>query len=124
MGFANELNPLYEKSSKLRHCRDQPVDVLRPRQAMVTVLHQGEHDVVAGEARRELDGVLPRHIRVLHPLEDANRAAGLGQAIEKQVMAALLDQPAGYRVGFFAIPRRPLPGGSNLLVLRYHAWFE
>ena len=75
-------------SSELRHRRDQPLDVLRPRQAMVAVLHHREHHVVVREPRGQLDRVLPRHVGVLHALQDAHRAAGLDQAAEQEMLAA------------------------------------
>ncbi len=103
-----------EHPSKLRHGGDQPLDVLRPRQAVVAVLHQSEHDVVARKARGELDRVLPRHVRVLHALQDAHRTAGLDHAAEQEMLTALLDQAAGDEIGLprntaRAAPMRPCP---------------
>src|SRR5262245_54553395 len=89
--------------SKLRHRREQPLDVLRPRQPVVAVLDEREHDVVAREARGELYGVLPRNVGVLDPLEDAYRTAGLDHAAEKEMVAALLDQAARDQVGLVPI---------------------
>ena len=81
---------------------------------MVAVLDQGEHDVVLRQAGGEVDGVLPRHVRVLHALQDADRAAGLDHAVEQQVTAPLLDQAAGDRVRLLAVLGRPLPGALRL----------
>src|SRR5215813_8332845 len=92
--------------SRLGHGRDQALDVLGARQAMVAVLHQREHDVVAGKASGQLDGVLPWHVGVLHALENPYRAAGLDHAVEQQVSASLLDQAAGDGIGLFGILRR------------------
>src|SRR5262249_54531790 len=66
--------------SNLRHRREQPLDVLRARQAVVAVLDEREHDIIAREVRGELDGMLPRHVGVLDPLEDAYRTAGFDHA--------------------------------------------
>ena len=40
-----------QTSLKLRHGADQPLDVFRPRQPMIAVLDQSEHDIIAGEPR-------------------------------------------------------------------------
>ena len=40
---------------KFLHRRDQPLDVLRPRQPVVAVLDQRQHHVVAGKARHQFD---------------------------------------------------------------------
>src|SRR5262245_17756073 len=50
---------------EFRHRGDHPLDVLRPRQAVIAVLDQREHHVVPREPRRQLDRMLPRHVRVL-----------------------------------------------------------
>ena len=39
------------KNLELRHRRDQPFEVLRPRQPVVAILHQREHDIVLREPR-------------------------------------------------------------------------
>ncbi len=96
--------------SKLRHRGEQPLDVLRTRQAVIAVLDQREHDVVAGEARRQLDRVPPGHVGILHALQDAHGTAGLDHAAEQEMLAAVLDQAAGDQIGLLGIGRRPLPG--------------
>ena len=70
---------------------------------MVAVLDQREHDVIAREPGRQLDSVLPRHVWVLHPLQDADRAAGLDHGAKKKVVAAVLDQAAGNEVGLAGV---------------------
>ena len=58
--------------------------------------------------------VPPRHVRILHALQDVHRAAGLDQPAEQQMLAAVLDQPLGDRIGRFGIFRRPHPGALVL----------
>src|SRR2546429_2365827 len=79
-------------SLELRHRGDEPLDVLGTRQAVVAVLHQREHDVIAGKARGQLDGVVPWHVRILDALENSHRAAGLDHTVEQEMAASLLDQ--------------------------------
>ena len=62
---------------------------------------------------RQREGVLPRHVGVLRALQDANRAADLDGAAEQQMLAAVLDQRAGDRIGL-AIFRRPHPDALGL----------
>src|SRR6516225_8328843 len=58
------------RRSKLRHCRDQPLDVLGARKAMVAVLHQSENDVVLCKTRGQLNGMLPGYVGILDSLQD------------------------------------------------------
>src|SRR5712692_5324157 len=81
---------------------------------MVAVLHQREHDVVAGKASGQLDRVLPGHVGILHALEDPHGTAGLDHAVEQQVSASLLDEPAGDRIGLLGILRRSRPNAGLL----------
>src|SRR5262249_3347215 len=78
------------KMLEFRDRGDEPLDILGTRQAVVAVLHQREHHIVAGKARGQLDRVLPRHIGILHPLENAHRTAGLDHVVEQEMGAALL----------------------------------
>src|ERR1700730_8355716 len=94
---------------KLRHRIDEPLDVFLPRQAMIAVLHQGQDDVVMGEPRHQLDGMPPRHIGVLDPLQDAYRAAGFDQSAEQEMAAPILDEAARDHMGLVGILRRPRP---------------
>ena len=50
----------------------------------------------------QFDRVPPRHVGILHALQDVHRAAGLDQAAEQQMLAAILDQLVGDRIGPFA----------------------
>src|SRR5262249_59870569 len=62
---------------KLRHSREQPLDILGPRQAVVAVLHQGEHHVVLRKARAQFDSVRPRHVRALDAPQAWHRGPGV-----------------------------------------------
>src|SRR3954453_4658114 len=81
---------------------------------MVSVLDQGEHDIVLGKPGAELDRVLPRHIGILHTLKDADRTTGFDHVVEQEVTAALLDQAAGDGIGLVGIWRRPAPPTGRL----------
>src|SRR6516225_5111768 len=80
-----------DDDSKLRHGPNKPLYIFRPRQAVIAVLDQRQHHVIAGKARDQRLGMLPRHIRILHALEDAHRAAGLDHPAQQQMIAAFLD---------------------------------
>src|ERR1700694_2959340 len=71
--------------------RDDPRDVLRPRQAVIAVLDHGQHHVVNRQPLRQCERMSPWHVRILRALQDANRAAHLDGAAEQQMVAALLD---------------------------------
>src|SRR5690348_5410902 len=80
-----------DSSSELADRREQPLDVLGPRQPVVAVLDQGEHHVILCEARHQLDRVPPGDVGILDALQDAHRTAGLDQPTEQQMAAAVLD---------------------------------
>jgi len=86
---------------------------------MVAVLDQGEHDVVLGKPRHQLDRMVPRHVRVLHALQDADRAAGLDHAAEEEMVASLLDERPRDQVRLVRVVRRPRPH-ARLLKLAPH----
>ena len=69
--------------------------------------------------RHQFDRVPPRHVGVLHALQDAHRASGLDQPAEQEMLAPLLDQPAGDRIGAFRILRRPQPGRRSSRSARF-----
>src|SRR6476620_11963873 len=73
---------------------------------MVSVLDQGEHDIVLGKPGAELDRVLPRHVGILHSLKDADRTTGFDHVVEQKVTAALLDQAAGDEIGLIGCDGR------------------
>src|SRR5262249_44430695 len=75
---------------------------------------QLEHDIVAGNASGQLDGVVPGHVGILPSLEDPYRAAGLDHTVEQQVSASLLDETTGDRIGLFGILRRSRPNAALL----------
>src|ERR1700694_5944105 len=101
-------------SSEFRHRADQPLDIFRPRQPVVTVLDQGEHDVVVRQPGRELDRVLPGNILVLHTLQDAHRATALNQTAQQKMIASVFNQLARDEVRFLGIGRWALPETSLL----------
>ncbi len=70
---------------------------------MITILDQRQHNVIAGEARHELDGMAPWYIRVLYALQDMHRAACFDQPTEQKMFAAFFNQSAGDRIGLFTI---------------------
>jgi epoxyqueuosine reductase len=100
-------NRYIKSESKLRHRVQQPFDVLRPGQAMITVLDQGQHHVVAGKTRHQFDRVPPRHVGVLHALQDMHRATRLDQPAQQQMLAAFVNELPGDRIRFRRIFRRP-----------------
>ena len=71
--------------------RDHQLYVPRPRQAVVAILDQGEHHVVASKARHQLDRMPPRHIGVLHALQDMHRTARFDEPTHQQMIAALFE---------------------------------
>jgi hypothetical protein len=87
----------------------QPFDVFRTRQSMIAVLHEREHDIVLREAGNELHRVRIGNVRVLHPLQNANRATELDRLVEQEMLASVLDQRARDRIGRIAISGRPQP---------------
>src|SRR5712672_3187481 len=98
----------HKYSSDLRHRGDDPRDVLWPRQAVIAVLDHGQHHVIARQPMCQREGVLPRYVRVLRTLQDANRAPHTDGAAEQQLIATLLDQCACERIRL-AILRWPQP---------------
>src|SRR3546814_1763971 len=72
----------------------QAGEVGRLRQAMGGALHQRHLDIAAFEGAGEAQAGLPRHIGVLHAVNEAHRAAERDRPSEQQVAAALLDEPA------------------------------
>src|SRR5262249_58419702 len=91
-GLLRRFAPRNDESKLFDHMQ-QPLDVLRPREAMVAVLDQGEHHVVLGKSRGQLDRMSPRYVGILHALKDAHRAAGFDQAPEQKMITSLFDQP-------------------------------
>src|ERR1700704_4774015 len=83
----------------LRDRRDDPRDILRARQAVIAVLDHRQYHVVGRQPMGQSEGVAPRHVRILRPLQDANWAADLDGAAKEQMVAAFLDQGAGDRIG-------------------------
>jgi hypothetical protein len=81
---------------------------------MIAILDQGQHNVIARKPRYEFDGMPPRHIGVLHALQDMDRAACLDQAAEQQMFAAIFDEFAGDRIRLFAVCRGPQPNALSL----------
>src|SRR6187401_2401925 len=111
-GTALPLTPRQAESFRalrleLPHHLDQPFQIFRPREAVVAVLDQGEHDIVLREARGQIDGVVPWDIWVLHTLQNAYRTPGLDHAAEQKVAAPLLDESSRDRIGFAVL------GGSR-----------
>src|ERR1043166_9882591 len=96
------------------HGRNEPVDVLRAREAVIAVLDEREHNVLARDARAQFSRMLPWHVGILHALQDANRAAGLNHAAEQKMLPSLLNQPARDWIGPVAVGGRPLPGALLL----------
>src|SRR5262245_16402189 len=47
------------RALRLRHRRNEPLDVFWARQAMVAILYERQHDVVASKARGQIQRVLP-----------------------------------------------------------------
>ena len=86
--------------------RDQAVEVLRPREPVIAVLDERQRDAVPRQMLDQLEGVPPGHVRVLHSLQDVDRAAGADRRAEQQMPAAVLDQAARDRVGLGGIERR------------------
>ena len=64
---------------------------------MIAVLDQGEGDIVSGKMLNQPHGMGPGYVRVLHALQDVNRASGLDRRIEQEMAAPILDQPEGDR---------------------------
>src|SRR5262245_46231420 len=95
--------------SELCHRRDQTLDIVGTREAVIAVLDQREHYVVAGDARGEFDRVAPWHVGIGDALQDAHRTAGLDHAAEEQMLAPFLDQGAGDEVGPLRVGGGPLP---------------
>ena len=80
----------------LAHRRQQPGDVLRPRQAVVAVLDQGEDHVLALDRLGQFQGVAPGHVGVGAALQDAHRDLdrhGLGA--QDRPAGAVLQQGRG-----------------------------
>ena len=63
--------------------RNKAINILGPRQPMVAVLDQCQHDVVAGKPGHQFDRVPPRHVRILHALQNMHRATGFYQSAEQ-----------------------------------------
>src|SRR5262249_439582 len=99
---------------RLRHGRNQPLDVLWARQAMVATLNGPQHKVVPAEAGGQLDRVLPGHVGILHPLQNPYCTAGFDHAVEQEVLASVLDQGASDRIRLFGILRWPRPDAGLL----------
>ena len=49
---------------------------------MVAILDESQHDIILREPGDQIDGMLSRHIRVFHALQDANGAPGFDQPAE------------------------------------------
>src|SRR6202035_2261259 len=93
------LRTMTAASPHLRHRRDDPRDVLRPRQAVVAVLDHRQHHVIARQPLCQRERMLPWHVWILRALQDANRASDADGTAEQQMVAALLDQAACDRIG-------------------------
>src|SRR5262245_9035017 len=88
---------------------NQPLNVLRPRETMIAVFNQGQHNIIAGKARHEFDGMSPGHVRILDSLQDMYRTVSLYQSAKQQVFATVLDQSARDWIRILAICRWPQP---------------
>ena len=106
----------FSSSFHLRHRRDHPRDVLRPRQTVIAVLDYRQHHVVHRQPMRQRERMPPWHIRVLRALQDANRAAHVDRAAEQQMVATLFDQLPRDRIRL-AIFGRPQPHTFGLDLL-------
>ncbi len=76
---------------------------------MIAVLHQRQHDIVAGNARNQRHGMFPRHVLVLHTLQDAHRTAGFNQTAKQKMIAPVLDELARDEIGLVRIVRTDAP---------------
>src|SRR6185312_11158970 len=103
-------------SPHLGHCRNDPRDILRARQAVIAVLDHGQHHIVARQPLRQREGVLPRHVRIPRALQNADWTPDLDGAAEYEMATAILDQGARDRVGL-AILRRPQPDAAGFDLL-------
>ena len=83
---------------------------------MIAVLDHGQHHVLGRQPVRQRKRMLPWHIGVLRTLQDMHRTADLDRAAEQEMLAALLDQVAGDRVGVAVFGRtQPYAGGLDLV---------
>lgn len=54
----------------------------------------------------QIEGVLPRHVRVLQAVKDVDWPAWIHWSVPNEMAAAILDERPSYRIGTIAIARR------------------
>src|SRR5215468_6757816 len=97
-------------SPNLRDGGNDPGNILRPRQTVITVLDHGQHHVLRRKPLDQLERMLPGHIRILSALQDSDRTSNVDRTAEQKVVASFVDQVSGDRIGrTVAILRGPQP---------------